>query len=138
MLPTNLVTNEVKDAAGTEVEFSRLSTGPDRVVTFMKSTESPNQPYRLKVSHSESGVGKALRRSSLTRFDIPVTGVDGTIENIECYAVLRIPVGNLSDLTAPTKAMAHLTSFLASQGATTTILYDGTGYGAAAMINGTL
>lgn len=137
MLPTNLNTNEVKNAAGVEVEFTRLST-LDRSVTFAKVSEAPNQPYRLKVSHQESGVNSSKRRRSLVRFDIPVVGVDGKIENVAAYAVLDIPIGNIADLNVPTLAAAHLVSFLSTTGAGTTVLFDGTGYGAAAAINGSL
>jgi len=137
MLPTNLTSNEVKDSAGAEVEFTRIST-ESRSVSFAKSTEAPNQPYRLKVSHQETGSGVARRRRSLVRFDYPVTGVNGTIENIAVYGVADIPVGNLSATTGISVAIAHFVSFMASQGASTTILYDTTGYGAAAMVNGTL
>jgi len=137
MLPTNLTTNEVKDSAGTEVEFLRLSTDA-RTLIFAKNGEAPNQPYRLKVSHQESGTGKGLRRRSLVRFDIPVTGVDASIETVSVYAVADIPVGNISDLTVPTKAIAHLNSLLSTTGAANTVLFDGTGYGSSALINGSL
>lgn len=135
MLQTNLTTNEVKDSAGAEIEFNRVQSDP--FVLFAKAAENPSQPYRLKVSHQETGSGSAKRRRSLVRFDVPVTGVDGKIENVAAYAVLDIPVGNIAALTVPTTAMAHLNSFLSTTGAATTVLFDGTGSGTAALINGT-
>lgn len=59
MLSNTLNTNEVKDAAGTEVEFSRISTN-GRSTEYAKVGEVPNAPYRLKVSHQETGSGLDL------------------------------------------------------------------------------
>jgi len=137
MLPTNLATNEVKNAAGAEIEFSRLST-LDRSVTFAQANEQPNLPHRLKVSHLESGAGVLLRRRSVARIDKTVAGVSGTPRVVSAYCVLDIPVGDLGATTEPTAVVAELNSFMASLGASTTILYDGTGYGSAALINGSL
>lgn len=139
MYPVTLNTNEVKNAAGTEIEFQRLSTS-DRSLTFSKVGEIPSQPHRLKVSHQESGSGTSLRRRSLVRFDIVIPGqVDTTkLESIAAYAVVDAPVGNLTAFTTVTDLVANLVSNLASKGASTTILYDGTGYGAEALINGNL
>lgn len=137
MLPTNLNTNEVKNSAGTEVEFSRLST-LDRSVTFAQVSESPNLQHRLKVSHLEVGAGALLRRRSVARVDKTVTGVSGTPRVISCYCVLDIPVGDVANFTETTNVVAELNSFMASLGASTTILYDGTGNGSAALINGSL
>jgi len=137
MLPTNLTTNEVKDSAGAEIEFTRLST-LDRSVTFAKSSETPNAPYRLKVSHLETGSGTALRRRSVVRVDKTITGVSGTPRIVSAYVVLDAPSGDISATTELAQVIANLNSFMASLGASTTILYDGTGYGAAALINGSL
>jgi len=137
MLPINLTTNEVKNSAGAEVEFLRLST-LDRSVTFAQSGETPNLPHRLKVSHLETGSGQELRRRSVTRVDKTVAGVSTKPRVISGYLVLDIPVGDLSTFTEVTNVNAELLSFCASLGASTTILYDGTGNGAAAAINGSL
>jgi len=139
MLPTTLNTNEVKDSAGAEVEFTRLSTS-ERALVFAKVGESPAYPVRLKVSHEEVGDGTNKRRRSLVRLDYNLAGQVDTVKasRISVYAVADIPIGNLTALTVPATAMAHLTSFLASRGASTTILYDGTGCGAEALINGSL
>jgi len=137
MLPTNLTTNEVKNSSGTEVEFNRIST-LDRSLTFAQSGEAPNAPHRLKVSHLETGSGALLRRRSVARVDKTITGVSGTPRVVSGYFVLDAPVGDMSATTEAVNVVAEVNSFMASLGASTTILYDGTGNGAAALINGTL
>lgn len=139
MLPNTLNTNEVKNSAGTEVEFSRLSTG-DRNTEFSQITESPSLPHRLKIAHQESGVGLRKRRRSLVRFDKTVIS---TVDNItpvtiSAYAVLDAPVGAMAANAEFANVLAELMSFLASIGASTTILYDCTGNGADALLKGGL
>jgi hypothetical protein len=51
---------------------------------------------------------------------------------------LDIPVGDIADFSETKNVLAELLSFCASLGASTTILYDCTGNGAATLINGTL
>jgi hypothetical protein len=136
-LSNNLTTNEVKNSAGTEVEFNRISTLA-RSLEFAQSGEQPNLPHRLKVSHSESGAGSLLRRRSVVRFDKTVAGVSGTPRVVSVYTVADIPVGDLAAFTEVANVAAELNSFMASLGASTTILYDGTGSGTAALINGSL
>lgn len=137
-LPANLTTNEVKNAAGTEVEFDRLAT-VDRSVTFAKVGEVPNLPVRLKVSHQETGSGVNGRRRSVVRVDLSNTGFDSiTTVTTSCYIVLDIPIGAVSSFSDAKDAVAYIMSFVASLGASTTILYDGTGNGASALINGSL
>jgi len=138
-IPATLNTNEVKDAAGTEIEFVSMSqSGRGRVL--QKSGETPALPHRLLVDHQEIGAGLDLRRRSRTRFDYSeASGVDPTrVATSSFYIVGDIPVGLLTSLAGPTKCLANLTSFVASKGASTTILYDGTGYGAEALLNGSL
>jgi hypothetical protein len=139
MLPTTLNTNEVKNSAGTEVEFSRLKTF-DRSLIFRQTTETYALPFRLAISHAESGSGINLRRRSLVRFDKKVMStVDTSLPVVvSAYAVVDIPQGALLASTEVAHVLAALMSFLASLGASTTILYDGTGNGAAALINGDL
>jgi hypothetical protein len=139
MLSNTLNTNEIKNAAGTEIEFSRLSTS-ERQTVFAQVTELPAQPHRLVISHQESGSGLSKRRRSLVRFDKTViSGVDATLSiTISAYAVLDLPVGAMSAITEGTNALAELMSFLATTGAATTVLFDGTGNGASAMLTGGL
>jgi hypothetical protein len=139
MLSNTLNTNEIKNAAGTEVEFGRLSTS-DRQTVFAQLLESPSLPHRLTVSHQESGSGITKRRRSLVRFDKTVMStVDTTLPvTVSGYAVMDIPVGALAAITEATNVHAELISFLASLGASTTILYDGTGNGGVCLLQGGL
>jgi hypothetical protein len=137
-LPANLTTNEVKNSAGTEVEFLRRSTGPGAAVEYAQSGESPNAPHRLKVSHTETGSGTGLVRRSLVRVDKTVTGASGASVVISSYNVTVVPVGELSSTTEVKNVQAELMSFTASLGASTTILYDCTGNGADSLVNGTV
>lgn len=137
MLSNTLVTNEVKNAAGTEVEFSRINT-EGRTTEFAQVAEAPNAPHRLKVSHQESGSGSSLRRRSVVRFDKVVTGVSLSPRTVSAYMVVDAPVGDLSVSTEIKNVIAELVSFVASLGASTTILYDGTGNGAVVLIEGGL
>jgi hypothetical protein len=137
MLPTNLTTNEVKDAASTEVEFNRIST-EGRKVVFAKNGETPNLPYRLTVSHSEVGTGSSLRRRSMIRFDKTVAGVSLTSRTVSAYVVLDAPTGDLSADTEIKNIIANLLGLLATTGAATTVLFDCTGYGATSLVQGSL
>jgi hypothetical protein len=138
-LANTLNTNEIKDNAGTEVEFE-FRRGDGSSKEFKKITELPGFPHRLKVSHNESGAGVSKRRRSVLRFDLANTGyVDATKQiQTSAYLVLDIPVGNIGAYTDAAKVLANLMSFVATTGAASTVLFDGTGTGAAALINGTL
>lgn len=137
MLTNTLNTNEIKNAAGTEVEFTRLSIG-DRKTEFAMIGETPAQPNRLVITHQESGVGANRRRRSLVRFDRTTAGEVDTTVNVKssAYIVLDSPIGNLTTSTATKAVLAQLIAFVASLGASTTILYDCTGNGADVLING--
>ena len=137
MLSNTLNTNEVKNSAGTEQEFSRLSTS-DRQTEFALISEVPNAPHRLKISHLETGSGSNKRRRSLVRVDKTIAGTDTAPVVVSAYIVVDIPVGNIGAMTEPKHVLANLISFCASLGASTTILYDCTGNGADALINGGL
>lgn len=139
MLPTTLNTNEVKNSAGAEQEFGRLSTS-SRQLVFGLLAEVPSRPHRITVSHLETGAGINARRRSLVRVDKTIVGqVDNTATaKISAYAVVDVPVGQLTAVAEVSDTVANLVSFLASRGASTTILYDGTGCGAEALINGSL
>jgi hypothetical protein len=137
MLSNTLNTNEVKNSAGTEVEFQRLST-EGRTTVFAQIAETPNLEHRLSISHQESGSGSARRRRSVVRIDKDVVGVSLLPRTVSSYWVTDAPVGDLSATTEIKNVIAELMSFCASLGASTTILYDGTGNGADVMINGGL
>lgn len=139
MLSNTLVANEVKNAAGTEEEFERLSSS-ERSTEFLRVGETPSYPHRIKISHQELGSGVNKRRRSLLRFEKTVAGQVDTTAPMKCsYSLVAdIPVGNMSSSVLPKDVCANIMSFLASLGASTTILYDGTGNGAKTLSDGTL
>jgi len=137
MLTNTLNTNEVKDRAGTEVEFTRLSTDK-RATEFAQITETPSLPHRLVISHAETGTGSKRVRRSLVRVDKTILGTDGTPVTSSAYSVVVIPIGNLSAYDVSKDALAELMSFCSTTGAATTVLFDCTGNGASALINGSL
>jgi hypothetical protein len=139
MLTNTLNTNEIKNSAGTEVEFTRLSIA-DRSTVFAQISESPASPHRLTISHQESGSGIAKRRRSVVRFDKTVVSTVDSVTPVvvSAYIVLDHPVGGLVAAPEPTHGIADLLSFCASLGASTTILYDGTGNGATVLLSGGL
>lgn len=139
MLNNTLNTNEIKNAAGTAVGFTRVSTGT-RNTEFASLTESPARPDRLKISHLETGSGFTRRRRSVVRFDYNhVSDVDSTkTVTTSAYMVLDAPVGAVVSTTPLKDTLARLISFCASLGANTTILYDCTGNGAVVLTRGDL
>jgi hypothetical protein len=139
MLSNTLNTNEIKNSAGTEVEFQRLSTA-ERSTEFAQITESPAQPHRLKISHQETGSGLTKRRRSLVRFDKVVASTVDTTKTctVSAYMVLDAPIGALATSAEFANVIAEVLSFCATTGAATTVLFDGTGNGAAALIQGGL
>jgi hypothetical protein len=140
-LSNTLNTNEIKNAAGVEVEFQRLGDGPTpRSTVFAQIAESPSLQHRLSIAHQEQGTLMKKRRRSLVRFDKTVVS---TVDNVtpvtvSAYAVIDAPIGALLANTEITNVAAELMSFLASLGASTTILYDCTGNGAKVLVEGGL
>jgi len=138
MLSNTLNTNEIKNAAGTEQEFSRLLTN-ERKTVFGLITEAPSAPHRLTIQHSETGSGITKRRRSVARFDKTVISTVDSVTpvTVSAYLVLDIPVGALTAITEAANVLAELGSFSHTL-ATNTHLYDGTGTGAAALLSGGL
>lgn len=139
MLSNTLNTNEIKNAAGTEVEFEHLKS-VDRERIFKQITEAPSRPHRLTIKHQETGKGINLRRRSVIRIDKTVmSDVDTTLPVVpSAYVVLDAPVGALTTNTEMANVLAEIMSFFASSGANTTILYDCTGNGADVLLKGGL
>lgn len=139
MLSNTLVTNEIKSSSGGGVQYQRISS-EGRTTEFALIGENPGLPQRLRISHQEIGVGLAKRRRSQVRFERSVAGgIDTTVtEKVTGYIVLDSPIGNLANNTEPAHVLANLMSFCASLGASTTILYDGTGNGAVTLLSGAL
>lgn len=138
MLSDTLNTNEVKDSTGAEVEFERQLTN-NRETVFAKVGESPALPHRISVKHVEVGTGLNRRRRSVIRVDKDVVSTVDTSVTVtsSAYIVVDAPVGALTATTEIANPLAELTSLVATL-ATSTLLYDGTGNGAKALINGTL
>jgi hypothetical protein len=136
-LSNTLNTNEVKNAAGTEVEFQHLSQ-EGRTRIFAQIGESPSLLHRIKVSHQETGSGTDRVRRSLTRVDKYVTGISGKQVPISFYKVAVIPVGELSAMTEANNVSAELDSFCCTTGAGTTVLFDGSGNGDSCLLSGGL
>jgi len=139
MLSNTLNTNEIKDSAGTEVEFQRLST-IGRTTEFAKISEAPDKPHRLKISHLETGSGSSKRRRSVVRIDEtqPSDRDSSLMATVSAYIVLDAPVGALDGTSRMNDAIANLLSFCATTGAGTTVLFNGTGNGAVTLVTGGL
>jgi hypothetical protein len=139
MLPQNLTTNEVKIAAGTEIEFLHLQQ-VGRKKEYQQSAEPYARPHRIVVQHEETGEGvNRQRRSNVNVVKNVISDVDNlTIVPIRVSMTLQVPIGRLVATTEVKNVVAEIISFVASQGATTTILYDCTGYGATSLVDGSL
>jgi len=139
MLANTLNTNEVKNRAGTEVEFSRILTN-ERKTVFAQVAETPSLKHRITIQHSESGVGaKTVRRSNIRIDKDVLSAVDAsTVVTYTSSLTLTFPVGHASTSNDAKDVLAELISFCASLGASTTILYDGTGNGSVALLEGGL
>lgn len=139
MLPNTLNTNEVKNAAGVEQEFQRLSPTPNGT-EFGLITELPYLPHRLKIDHQLIGTGVKQRRRSRIRFEkSSVSGVDATqVIQTSCNTVLDHPVGLSANNDAAKEVLANMMSFLATTGAGTTVLFDCSGNGAQTLLTGGL
>lgn len=138
-LATTLVTNEIKNAAGTEEEFQRLGPGNSaRSSVYAKIGEQPAYPHRFTISHEESGSGLNRRRRSVLRFDKTTAGqidLDQLMRD-SVYVVVDRQIGSQTTDALTKDLLANLMSMLASLGATTTILYDCTGTGASNLLSG--
>jgi hypothetical protein len=109
-------------------------------VIYAQVGESPALEHRISVQHQETGSGITRRRRSVLRVDKTVIFTVDSTTPVTCssYVVSDTPVGALTAITEPTNVIAELMSLLASKGLSTTILYDGTGYGSEALLNGSL
>jgi len=139
MLSNTLNTNEVKNSAGTEVEFNHQDS-QGRKRTFFMIGESPALPHRLTIAHQETGANSKMRRRSVVRFDKTVVS---TIDNVtpytvSAYMVLDAPIGLMATNAEAANVLAELMSFCATTGAGTTVLFNCTGSGADALLNGSL
>lgn len=136
MLANTLVTNEIKNSAGTEQEFQRISTGDGRS-EFALIGESPAFPFRMLISHQESGTGLNRRRRSVVRFDKTLAGMVDSTKNFRnsAYLVLDRGIGQETSDTTCKDLLACIMSFVATTGAATTVLFDCTGTAASNLIS---
>jgi hypothetical protein len=136
MLSNTLNTNEIKNAAGTELEFQRLQS-LGRTAEFGLITESPYLPHRISIKHAETGSGLKLKRRSTIRVDKTVISSVDSLTPVTplAYIVIEYPVGALTANTEMANVLAELGSFVFTLG-TTTHLYDGTGTGAKELLAG--
>lgn len=144
MLPTNLNTNEVKNAAGTELEFYRRGPLPSNPMSleFAWVSEVPGRPFRMHFAHQEQGDSRNKVRRSLHKTIHWLDSsqlIDATIPSF-CMVttVFQIPIGNLTTLTTIKDVGACHGSSLMSRGADSTILFNCTGVGMEALVNGSL
>lgn len=139
-LSTTLVTNEVKNSAGVEVEFNRKSTGPGEQIVYAQVSEPMNKPYRLSIRHQETGSGFDKRRRSVIRFDKTVASDVDTTRTVtpSAYLVVDSPIGGLTTNAEVKNVIANVLSFCATTGAATTVLFDCTGTGATAALDGAI
>jgi hypothetical protein len=140
MLPDSLNTNQIRNSAGTEVEFEILEGPIGRLRKWRQVAAAPYLNHFLTVSHQEVGSGLKLQRRSLVRFDKTVIS---TVDNltpvtISAYTVMVIPVGALLTLAEPANVLAELHSLNASLASATVLTLDGTGNGSVALLNGSL
>jgi len=138
MLANTLNTNEVKDSSAAEVEFTRLKT-EGRKTVFAKIGESLAYEHRLSISHTESGTGINKNRRSAIRVDIstPSTVDASRVVVASAYTVIQVPIGGLTATTIPKDSLAELLSFVGTTDGST-LLHNGTGTGAAALLSGGL
>lgn len=136
-LPLHLQSSEVKNSAGTEVEFLHRELVGRKKVYAVKD-EVPSRPHRITVQHEDIGAGlKLQRRSNFNTIKNVVSEVDEvTVVPIRISTTIQVPSGHLLTATETKNVIAEHMSFLASIGASTTILYDCTGYGAEVLANG--
>lgn len=139
MLSNTLNTNEIKNSSGAEVEFSRLRTN-ERQTEFAQIGESPALPHRISIAHTEQGSGLKKVRRSVVRVDKTIMSTVDTTTPVTCsfYIVGVVPVGAITAMTEPTHTLAELLSFCASNGADSTIKFDGSGTGASVLLSGGL
>jgi hypothetical protein len=141
-LPLTLNTNEVKNAAGTEEEFDTLFGDiGNRTKTWNRVNETQAYPHRITISHSETSPGLLTgRRRSVVRIDKTVAGQVDALQKMRgsVYIVADLPVGQMTSNALIQDLVANLLSLCATTGAGTTVLFDGTGNGAKALIGGGL
>lgn len=139
MLSDTLNTNEVKDAAGVECEFTRQLINT-RETVFQRVAESWALPHRFSIRHLETGAGLKRRRRSAIRFDKTIVSTVDNVTPVTASGVtyLDLPVGALLANSEGANVLANLLSILATTGAGTTVLFNCTGTAAVPLLEGSL
>jgi len=138
MLSDTLVTHEIRNSAGADVGFQRISEN-GRSTEYAQVGEPLNLPNHFKIQHREVGGGSDKRRQSNVRFDLAVTGISLKQRNCSLSLTLDVPVGDLDSSTPIDTIMAQMMSGLCLTNTTaTTVLLNCTGTLAAALKNGTI
>lgn len=137
-IANTLNTNEVKNAAGTEVEFQSLGGEQNRTREFAAISEAPALKHRITVKHSETGIGIRRRRKSAIRVDKTVVSTVDSVTPVVVSALIWLdsPVGALLASTEMANVLAELGSFTFLDGTGNTFLYAGSGVGSQALITG--
>jgi len=137
-LSDNLNTNELKNAAGVEVEFTRFG-GEGRTRLWQPVSVIPALPQILTVQHREIGAGFDRRRQSNITLYISTVGTKDATKIVKNKVSVScdVPVGNINDFSDIKYCLACVGSLLYTNG-TNTFVYDGSTPGAAALANGTI
>jgi hypothetical protein len=127
-LPTNLNTNEVRNASGTEQEFLFHKDG-DNSREWRKSGGSPSLIESLLVQHEE--VGKLANLQRRSNFKTKLTFLSETdsvtMKDIVISTTVLVPSGHLSSMTKVILAAAYHGSALSGNGTVNVLTYDGSG-----------
>lgn len=137
-LPDNLDANQVRNAAGVEVEFQHKAWPTATSREYAQVGEAYNLEHRLRIAHTEIGSGLDKRRRSLSQVRKQVVGVSGVTRQIIVNTSVEIPVGDLNSNDEVENVLAEAGSFMYLTGADATFLYAGTGSGCTALKDGSL
>lgn len=134
---TNTLDTQIKNATGTSVPFERVRT--EGGLTRFKNVLAPNNAEAdFVISHQEIGVGIKRVQKSVVRFNLTGSSdIDvGSLGVTSSWIVLNHPLGLFLTDDQAKAVLAMLGSFVFTANGTTMLL-NGTGNGAAALINGT-
>jgi hypothetical protein len=140
MLPDNLTANQVKNRAGVAIPFAYVDGPGGRSRTYKSTSAAPYLPHTIVVQHREVGKGvDMIRQSNVTIVKKVVSAVDPTKTTlIRESRTLYVQEGHLADMNDVKDVAANMNSFCSTTGAATVVLFDGTGLGTDALVNGTL
>jgi len=140
MLANLLNTNEIKNSAGTEVEFGRRGSPTPNAIEYYALTEGLVTKHTLLVSHQTVGKGKLEQIQSVSIIRKTVLSTVDLVTPCTFVAQLKLtsPSGLMLTTAESANVLAELGSFMFLTGADNTFKYDGTGTGGVALLNRTL